>query len=125
LDVLAEHMRSELESKRIGQRRFEDEFLFDRTVEALLLAEGSGGLEFERAVASLAHVRSLEEAEQVLGVEHIERIAGLIRLGRLILVRHGERGGATDHQRDAKRTEPAAQTSAASPRHPATPGVAL
>ena len=56
-------MRAELESKRIGQCVLEDEFLFDRTVEALCFAEGSSGLEFDRPVALLADVRSLEEAE--------------------------------------------------------------
>ena len=76
MDILAEHMRSELESERIRQRVFEDEFLFDRIVEAPPLAEGSGGLEFERPVALLAHVRSLEEAEQALGVERIKRTSG-------------------------------------------------
>ena len=77
LDILAEHMRSELESEQIRQRVFEDQFLLDRIVEALRLAEGSGGLEFERPVAPLAHVGPLQEAEQVLGVEHIE---GIVRL---------------------------------------------
>jgi hypothetical protein len=43
-DILAKHMRAELESERIRQRVFEDEFLFDRAVEALRLAEGSSGL---------------------------------------------------------------------------------
>ena len=33
-DILAEHMRAEFESERIGQCVFEDEFLFDRIVDA-------------------------------------------------------------------------------------------
>ena len=90
VDILAQHMRSELDSERIGQRGFEDDFLFDRIVDALRPAERSGGLEFERPVALLAHVRSLEEAEQVLGVERIERIVRLSRLGRPIIVRRGD-----------------------------------
>jgi hypothetical protein len=56
-------MRAELESKRVGQGVLEDEFLLDRTVEALRLAEGSSGLELERPVALFADVGSLEEAE--------------------------------------------------------------
>ena len=99
-------MRAELESERIGQCVFEDEFLFDRTVEALRFAEGSRGLEFERPVALLADVRSLEEAEQVLGVERVERVARLSRLWRLIVVRRRERRGASDCKRDAKTAEP-------------------
>ena len=76
-------------SERIGQRGFEDDFLFDRIVDALLPAEGPGGLEFERPIALLAHVRPLEEAEQVLGVERIEGIVGLSRFGKLVVVSCG------------------------------------
>jgi hypothetical protein len=98
-------MRAELESEGIGQCVFEDEFLFDRTIEALRRAEGSGGLEFERPVALLADVRALKEAEQVLGVERIEGIVRLCRLGRLIVVGCGNGRSSDDRKRDGERAK--------------------
>ena len=102
LDILAEHMRAEFESEQIGQRVFEDEFLFDRIVDAVLAAKGAGGLEFERPVALLADVRALEEAKQVFGVERIEGTGGLSGFRRLVILRRREGGGASDCERDGK-----------------------
>jgi hypothetical protein len=110
-------MRAELESKRVGQGVLEDEFLLDRTVEALRLAEGSSGLELERPVALFADVGSLEEAEQVLGVERIVGVARRSRLGRLIVVGCCNGGSDGDRKRDGKGTKSteAGMTSAQNP----------
>jgi hypothetical protein len=95
-------MRAEFESERIGQCVFEDEFLFDRIVNAVLAAKGAGGLEFERPVALLADVRALEEAKQVFGVERIEGTGGLSGFRRLVILRRREGGGASDCKPDGK-----------------------
>ncbi len=97
-------MRSELDAKRVGQRGFEDDFLFDRIVEAVFPAKGSGGFEFERPVALFADVRALEEAEQVLGVERIEGVGWRTRLGKLIVVGRGDGWSEGQRQRDAEGT---------------------
>ena len=88
--VLAENMGAEFETKGIGQRRLEDELLLHRLKAALGLAEGAGGLELQRLVAGFPDVGALKEAEQILGVERVEGITRLSRLGRLIVIRSSQ-----------------------------------
>ncbi len=117
-DILPKHVRSDFEAKRIGQGVFEDEFLFDRIVDALPPAKRAGGLEFERPVARLADIRPLKEAEQVFCVERIEGIAWRSRLRRAIVAggRDGRREG--DRERDAEAGQSAAAALGPNARHP-------